>query len=66
MMKDEKMMDGDRQDAKMPSIVNGGDDVATSEQCDVEESFEVTTEFLVAADGTARTVANEMGKNDKA
>ncbi len=37
-----------------------------SELCDVDNSFVVTTNFLIAADGTARTVANEMEKSDKA
>jgi len=37
-----------------------------SELCDVDGSFSITTGLLVAADGTSRTIANEMETNDKA
>lgn len=48
---------------QMPSTATSED---LSELCDVDNSFVVSTEFLIAADGTARTVANEMENNDKA
>eukprot|EP00557_Chaetoceros_sp_GSL56_P003064 CAMPEP_0176491560 /NCGR_PEP_ID=MMETSP0200_2-20121128/8499_1 /TAXON_ID=947934 /ORGANISM="Chaetoceros sp., Strain GSL56" /LENGTH=550 /DNA_ID=CAMNT_0017889001 /DNA_START=214 /DNA_END=1866 /DNA_ORIENTATION=- len=38
----------------------------TSELCDVDtDSFVIASNLVIAADGTARTVANEMEKNDK-
>ena len=37
-----------------------------SELCDVDESFPVSAGLVVAADGTARTVANKMEEQDEA
>lgn len=35
-----------------------------SQICDVEDVFSVTANLVIAADGTSRTIANEMEKND--
>ena len=37
-----------------------------SDICDMDDIFSVTANLVIAADGTARTVANEMEKNDQA
>ena len=37
-----------------------------SELCNVDDIFSVTANLVIAADGTARTVANKMEKNDQA
>ena len=37
----------------------------SDEECDIDESFTITTNLLIAADGTARTVANEMEHQEK-
>ena len=42
-----------------------GDQPSESELCDVEDSFMVSAGLVIAADGTARTVANEMEKKDQ-
>ncbi len=54
----------DDMDARRQMSASG--DVSRSELCDIDDSFLVTTELLIAADGTARTVANEMERSDKA
>lgn len=45
-----------------PSTAKGSE---PSELCDVDESFTITASLVVAADGTARTVANEMERKDE-
>ena len=45
------------------SAAEGGE---PSQLCDVDESFPILAGLVVAADGTARTVANEMEKKDEA
>lgn len=46
------------------SLEKEGDE--SSELCDVDtDSFTITSNLVIAADGTARTVANEMENNDK-
>ena len=49
---------------QMPSK-NDGDEVSRSELCDIDNSFLVVADLLVAADGTSRTVANEMERSEK-
>lgn len=35
------------------------------DECDIEDTYVMKTNFLIAADGTGRTVANQMEENDK-
>ncbi len=52
------------------SVHNNPASVGTSNEendttCDVDDAFFLTANMVVAADGTSRTVANEMERNDK-
>jgi len=48
------------------SILSGNESGTSEEQlCDIEESFQLKANLLIAADGTSRTVANAMEKEDK-
>mmetsp|Transcript_6646 Transcript_6646/g.13631 ORF Transcript_6646/g.13631 Transcript_6646/m.13631 type:complete len:677 (-) Transcript_6646:72-2102(-) len=49
----------------IPSNV-GAQNLASESLCDVETTETITTKLLIAADGTARTIAIEMEKADKA
>ena len=44
------------------SAKTGGDE--KSEICDVDDTFDITANLVIAADGTARTVANAMEQSD--
>lgn len=55
---------------KNPAAINVSQDIQaedSSELCNVDtETFTIVSNLVIAADGTARTVANEMEKNDQA
>ena len=54
----------DLKDRKNPAEEGNAND-KESGICDVEDAYSVTANLVIAADGTSRTIANEMEKNDQ-
>jgi kynurenine 3-monooxygenase len=48
-----------------PSAVMTATEETVDVVCDTDSSFQIATDLLIAADGTVRTVANAMAKEDK-
>lgn len=47
------------------SVVRSGTTIDDSALCDVNDMTRISTNLLIAADGTARTIANRMEEDDK-